>query len=41
MTISSNVRKALLYSGTLTAFLVAQLLALPAEAQSDGVGFDI
>ena len=41
MTISSNGRKARLYSGTLAAFLVAQLLALPAEAQSDGVGFDI
>ena len=41
MTIASNIWKARLYSVTLTAFLVAHLPALPAEAQSDGVGFDI
>jgi catechol 2,3-dioxygenase-like lactoylglutathione lyase family enzyme len=41
MRTSSKIRKALLYSGALTVFLVAPLLALPAGAQSDGVGFDI
>ena len=41
MTTKSNCRKARLYAGILTAYLVAQLLALPAEAQSDGVGFEI
>jgi len=41
MTIKSNSRQARLYAGVLTACLVAQSMALPARAQSEGVGFDI
>jgi methylmalonyl-CoA/ethylmalonyl-CoA epimerase len=40
MTITANYRESRLLAGALTVLLV-QLPALPAAAQSDGVGFDI